>query len=40
MLEQDILLKQKLDNLKDDLRKSIKQQLEDIRKAQKESNSI
>ncbi len=40
MLEQDILLKQKLDNLKDELQKSIKQQLEDIRKAQKESNSI
>ncbi len=37
MHEQDILLKQKLDNLKDELQKSIKQQLEDIRKAQKES---
>ena len=30
MLEQDILLKQKLDNLKDELQKSIKQKLEDI----------
>ena len=38
--EQDILFKQKLDVLKDDLEKSIKQQLEDIWKVQKEPNPI
>jgi len=36
MHEKDILLSQKLNDLKDDLQESIKQQLEDIRKTQKE----